>query len=84
MTQGVTWFHAEEDSALLELLRRWTVAYSRSLQVCWVSSVNFAPVMRAEPQPAAPAQSCQYVACSDGARASDAKKSLMYDLATVS
>jgi len=32
--QGVTFFDDEEDAALLQLLRRWTVAFVRSLTVC--------------------------------------------------
>ena len=46
--QGVTWFQPDEDSALLELLRRWTVAYSRSLQVplAALTHVSANPIVR--------------------------------------
>ena len=33
MVQGITFFDDEEDAALLQLLRRWTVAFVRSLTV---------------------------------------------------
>ena len=40
VTQGITFFDGEEDAALLQLLRRWQVAFIRSLTVRSLLSVT--------------------------------------------